>query len=894
MMYRFRRTLFPALDDDSQDRRTAYWLYSLLYFIFIVLLMLMLTTLFSTMTAQDKAGFTAFNISGLALCTIFYVLARRGQIRLAALGVVACVYLGSALPTVFMFGTIRAPNITGLFVLVPLAALLLGKRAIYYVVALCIATVLTIYALETSGAIQPNVQTAAGIDIILIGLVVNAVLLLTALNNADDSAAQARRAAAEAAAVNRDLIQSQSELQTIKAQLEERVLQRTAQLDDANRMLRMEIAERVQSELRFRSLAEHSPDLIYILDLPSQQWVYVNRQELFDHPLGEPMAQATLSAWIHPDDLPGVTVYWQRLAQDAAPNGGLEFRLRRLDGEWEWLHSREAVLLREPGRLPEQVLVTMTVITPRKLYEEDLKAAHQRAELATRAKSDFLANMSHEIRTPLNAVIGMASLLNATPLTAEQREYTDVIRSSSEALLAVISDILDFSKIETPTFRLEIMPWEPAGLLAQIVDLVAVEVNRKGLELICDLDPSVPACIETDGHRLRQILLNLVGNAVKFTATGEIVLSVRAEPLADDALRLIFTVRDTGIGIPADKQKTIFEQFAQADTSHTRRFGGAGLGLAISRRLAMLMGGDIAVESEPGAGATFCCHIRVQGCIASTPAPRLHARAGQAVLLVNPNVTMRSALMKQLARWGLHPRAAASQIEAQQLLAEDASVDLVLFDHSLVTPESVEAGSLFGAMPMWVLAPPQERLLRTQLAGRPHTHFLTKPCTPLALWNSLDATAPAPRETLLQPTVAAPAAPAPVSVLVVEDNLVNQKVVMRVLERLGCIVSIAQNGVEAVAAVHSGRFAVVFMDIQMPEMDGLEATRAIRQLPAPVEQPYIIALTAAVAEVDRARCLAAGMNDFVSKPARTEEISAALHRAMSALNQPAPAYLHTV
>jgi CheY-like chemotaxis protein len=237
----------------------------------------------------------------------------------------------------------------------------------------------------------------------------------------------------------------------------------------------------------------------------------------------------------------------------------------------------------------------------------------------------------------------------------------------------------------------------------------------------------------------------------------------------------------------------------------------------------------------------------------------------------------------------LQPRAAAALTEAWQLLAQEPSPDSLLLDHSLVTPESIDAGALFGATPMWVLAPPQERLLRAQLAGRPHTHFLTKPCTLPALWNSLDADALAPRETPLQPTLPAPAAPTPVSVLVVEDNLVNQKVVMRVLERAGCAVSIAHNGVEAVAAVHSGRFAVVFMDIQMPEMDGLEATSAIRRLPAPVDQPYIIALTAAVAEVDRARCLAAGMNDFVSKPARTEDLSAALHRALAARNQPAPA-----
>jgi len=315
MMHDLRRRLNPELNADSQSAPTAYWLYPLLGIMFVVMFVLLVATPFSPMTVEDKAGITILNAATLALCIGLYLLARSGRIRLAAIGLVASVYIGATVPSIFMFGTIRAPNITGFFVLVPLAALLLGKRAIGYVVALSVVSVALIYLLEVSGFIRPNMQTAAGIDIILMAIGVNAALLYWALRNAEISAARAQRAADVATVINGQLIQSQAELQAIKAQLEARVLQRTAELDEANRKLREEIDERLQSELRFRGLAEHSPDLILILDQTSRQWVYANRRQVFDHPIEHLASQSAVAAWIHPDDLPAVEARWHNLGQ---------------------------------------------------------------------------------------------------------------------------------------------------------------------------------------------------------------------------------------------------------------------------------------------------------------------------------------------------------------------------------------------------------------------------------------------------------------------------------------------------------------------------------------------------------------------------------------------------
>ena len=879
----------------SQADKSDRWLFTILYGLIGVVLLLMISLPWSPISAPEKRAFFLLDIAALAFFVALALLARKGHRRLVALCLVFLVYLTSMLPAVFFFGTIRAPNIAGFFVLVPLTALLLGKRATYHVVWLSIVSVVTLFLLETFGFTKPYLTDSTGVDtliLITIGIGLNATLLLTALHIADENAVRAQEAATKMAAVNQDLVRSQAELREIKEQLEIRVVERTVELDETNRALQHEVAERKQNEMRFRTLAERSPDLIGILDLPAQQWVYVNRTELFGRPLTNANTPHLWSNWIHPDDLSVSDAHWQALGTGSAEVHGIEFRLQRTDGAWEWLYSRATILSTNPAGVADQVLVTMTIITDRKRYEHELMAARAHAELAVRAKSDFLANMSHEIRTPLNAVIGMASLLDGTALTAEQHEFVSTIRGSSEALLSLISDILDFSKIESPAFALELGECEPERLMAQIVDLVGVEVNRKGLELICDIDPSVPPILLTDEHRLRQILLNLIGNAIKFTQEGEVIVTLRAEPAASGESTLWMTVRDTGIGIAAELQEVIFEQFAQADTSHTRRFGGIGLGLAITRRLAVLMGGDIAVESAPGQGALFTCHVEVRHAEAVHPLRILPGRTGQRALIVHPSAAVRGYLHAVLTRWGLTAQEFVALDEAQRYLRTHGTCDLVIADHTILgggEPDPLNALAR-GAL-LLVLAPPQERALRDRLAGRPATTVIAKPATTQSLWKSLASyengavnVAPAPQ----LPAVQADADSQGTRVLVAEDNLVNQKVIVRILQRGGYAADLVANGADAVDAIRTGHYDVIFMDVQMPVMDGLQATSTIRALPPPTRQPYIIALTAAAAEVDRQACLAAGMDDFIAKPAQAKDIFTALERARQVLDEDAP------
>ncbi len=880
----FRR--FILLQADKSGR----WLFAILYALIGVVLLLLLSIPWSPISAAEKRAFFLLDVAALAFFVALALLARKGHHKLVAFCVVCLVYLTSMLPAVFFFGTIRAPNIAGFFVLVPLTALLLGKRATYHVVWLSIVSVVALFLFETLGITKPYLTDATGVDtliLITIGIGLNATLLLTALHIADENATHAQAAAAKTAAINQDLMQSQAELREIKEQLEIRVVERTVELDETNRALQHEVAERKQNEMRFRTLAERSPDLIGILDLPAQWWVYVNRTELFGRPLTVTTTPHRWSEWIHSDDLSLCDAHWQALAAGSTEVHGIEFRLQRTDGAWEWLYSRATILSTSPAGVPDQVLVTMTIITDRKRYEQELMAARSRAELAVRAKSDFLANMSHEIRTPLNAVIGMASLLDGTALTAEQHEYVSTIRGSSETLLSLISDILDFSKIESPTFALELGKCEPERLLAQIVDLVGVEVNRKGLELICDIEPSVPPIIMTDEHRLRQILLNLIGNAIKFTEEGEVIVTLHAEPAGNGESIMWMTVRDTGIGIPAELQEVIFEQFAQADTSHTRRFGGIGLGLAITRRLAVLMGGDIAVESVPGQGALFTCHIGVRHAENMHPARILPGRAGQRALVVHPSSAVRGHLHAVLDRWGLSTQESATLDEAQRSLRAQAACDLIVADHTIVSGVALDALNAFvREARLLILAPPQERTVRERLAGRPATTVVAKPVTTQALWRALalpengvvDA-APAPEAAVAEAQVP--------RVLVAEDNLVNQKVIARILQRGGYAADVVANGAEAVDAIRTGHYDVIFMDVQMPVMDGLQATRTIRALTEPVQQPYIIALTAAATEVDRQACLTAGMDDFIAKPAQAKDIFTALERARQVIDEDA-------
>ncbi len=538
-----------------------------------------------------------------------------------------------------------------------------------------------------------------------------------------------------------------------------------------------------------------------------------------------------------------------------------------------------------------QMIESTVDITERKQTLLDLEKAKEAAEAAAQAKSDFLANMSHEIRTPLNAIYGMTSLMLDTPLNDEQQDFIETIRGGSDTLLKVINDILDFSKIEAGKMELETQPFYVRNCVEDALDLLAEKAAGKMLDLAYFIEDNTPPVVIGDVTRLRQILVNLLNNAIKFTDKGEVVINVSSLLVENDQQELHFSVRDTGIGIPQSKIDKLFKSFSQVDTSTTRKYGGTGLGLAISNQLAQNMGGAMWVESEEGKGSTFHFTILVDADLSAKPlfskddVPQL---SDKRILIVDDNETNRLILVKQTESWGMRPSAVASGSEALTLLAEGEKFDIAILDMQMpemdgfTLAQKISVQQKLNALPLIILTSIKREKARSSDANV--SAFLNKPIKTSSLFNVLMGiidSVPTPRREIKKPVTidAEMAKRHPLRILLAEDNMVNQKVALKLLSRLGYRADLAGNGIEVIEALERQTYDLIFMDIQMPEMDGDEATKQVRARWAQDRQPFIVAMTAHALEGDREKYLARGMDDYISKPISVDALVTALEKA---------------
>ncbi len=564
----------------------------------------------------------------------------------------------------------------------------------------------------------------------------------------------------------------------------------------------------------------------------------------------------------------GAEIYrdlWRTIAGGQVWQGELCNRTR--DGRLRWFSSTIVPLAGPDGR-PEEYIGISADISALKEAQAALSRAKDAAEAANRAKSDFLANMSHEIRTPMNGIIGMASLALDTPLDDEQREYVGIVKSSAEALLTIINDILDFSKVEAGKLVVESVPFDVRRAIGEAMRSLELPAREKGLLLVTRIDEDLPAELVGDSGRLRQVLVNLVGNAIKFTQHGRVEVEARVLAGAGEMATLEVAVRDTGIGIAPDKLGHIFDAFTQEDTSITRRYGGTGLGLTICKRLVELMGGRIRVESEAGRGSTFTFAVSMRRVSAAMPGEgAARAFQGRRVLVVDDNADNRQVLGRLMGGWGLAVEEADSPDQALARLLAGPRVDCLVLDADMPVTSGVQLASALAQPAYEKVRAPVILLARPGLAPRAPEgvrQVLETPVSPADLLEALHGAMKSPA-----------AGPSPgLRVLLVEDNVINEKVAVALLGKRGCRVSVAHDGQQALEACERESFDVVLMDMQMPVMDGLEASRRLRRRERETGRARlpVLAMTANAMQEDREACLEAGMDDFLAKPIRPDEL----------------------